>query len=190
MVTQVTNDVLGNNSVSTNNIANAAVTATKIANGAITGTAIASNSIDGTKIALGSDAQGDVMYYNGTDWARLPAGTSGYFLKTQGTNANPMWDQAAWAGTESAAANGYVTFPSGIKLEWGSSASIAANSNETVTFPSAYTTAVYSITVTATGTANNTTTGITAVNTVSTTGFTINNGDDDARVFYWQAIGK
>jgi len=51
----------------------------------ITGAKIAANTITGDKIALGSDAQGDVMYYNGTDWVRLGFGTSGYFLKTQGT---------------------------------------------------------------------------------------------------------
>lgn len=58
---------------------------------AVTGAKIAANTIDGTKIALGSDAQGDIMYYDGTDWARLAAGTSGYFLKTQGAGANPTW---------------------------------------------------------------------------------------------------
>ena len=57
-----------------------------------------SNCIDGTDIALGSDAQGDVTYYDGTDWARLPAGTSGQFLKTQGVSANPVWDTPAGSG--------------------------------------------------------------------------------------------
>ncbi len=36
-------------------------------------------------------AQGDVLYYNGTAWVRLGAGTSGQFLKTNGTGANPSW---------------------------------------------------------------------------------------------------
>jgi len=51
------------------------------------------------KMAQGSDlgslsgiTQGDVVYYNGTDWARLAAGTSGQFLKTNGSGANPVWD--------------------------------------------------------------------------------------------------
>ena len=57
----------------------------------VTGAKIAANTITGEKIALGSDAQGDIMYYDGTDWARLAAGTSGYFLKTQGAGANPVW---------------------------------------------------------------------------------------------------
>lgn len=36
-------------------------------------------------------AQGDVFYYNGTNIAKLAAGTSGHFLKTQGAGANPVW---------------------------------------------------------------------------------------------------
>ena len=31
------------------------------------------------------------MYYNGTNWVRLAAGTSGQLLKTQGSSANPVW---------------------------------------------------------------------------------------------------
>ena len=75
------------------------ITADVIADGAITGTQLANNSINGSKIALGSDAQGDVMYYNGTDWARLAAGTSGYFLKTQGAGANPAWAAAGFTSS-------------------------------------------------------------------------------------------
>lgn len=39
----------------------------------------------------GSPAQGAVMYFDGTKWTGLAAGTSGYFLKTQGAAANPIW---------------------------------------------------------------------------------------------------
>ena len=42
----------------------------EIENASIQGTDIASNAIDGTKIALGSDTQNDLMYYDGTNWAR------------------------------------------------------------------------------------------------------------------------
>ena len=52
---------------------------------------IIDNAVTGAKVAMGSDAQGDVLYYNGTDYARLGAGTSGHYLKTQGTGANPVW---------------------------------------------------------------------------------------------------
>ena len=42
-----------------------------------------------------STAQGDIFYHNGTKLARLPASTSGYLLKTQGTAANPTWTAGA-----------------------------------------------------------------------------------------------
>lgn len=38
--------------------------------------------------------QGDIVYYNGTNWVALPVGTSGYFLKTQGSGANPIWNNS------------------------------------------------------------------------------------------------
>ena len=62
-------------------------------------TTVADNSVTGANIALGSDAQGDVMYYNGTDWARLAAGTNGHFLKTHGGSANPVWASASAGNT-------------------------------------------------------------------------------------------
>jgi hypothetical protein len=46
--------------------------ATLASNGALS---IAANSIDGTHIQLGSDASGDVMYYNGTNYVRLGKGS-------------------------------------------------------------------------------------------------------------------
>lgn len=42
-----------------------------------------------------SYAQGDILYYDGTNLNRLPAGTSGHFLKTQGIGANPTWAAAS-----------------------------------------------------------------------------------------------
>ena len=55
---------------------------------------IADNSVTGAKIALGSDAAGDIMYYNGTDWARLAIGSAAQILKVNsGANA-PEWGSA------------------------------------------------------------------------------------------------
>jgi len=47
----------------------------------------------------GSEAQGDTLYYNGAAWVRLPAGTAGYTLQTQGASANPQWVLAAQTAT-------------------------------------------------------------------------------------------
>ena len=57
----------------------------------ITSAKIVGNAVTGAKIAMGSDAQGDVLFYGGTDYERLAAGTSGQFLKTQGAGADPIW---------------------------------------------------------------------------------------------------
>lgn len=43
-------------------------------------------------------AQGDIFYYNGTNIVKLAAGTNGYFLKTQGAGANPVWAAIAGGG--------------------------------------------------------------------------------------------
>jgi len=40
---------------------------------------------------IGSAAQGDILYRGASTWARLPAGVSGQFLRTNGAGANPSW---------------------------------------------------------------------------------------------------
>jgi hypothetical protein len=65
-------------------------------------TTIADNSVDGTDIALGSDASGDVMYYDGTNWVRLPKGTAGQVLEMNAGETAPEWDtdDTSAAGTD------------------------------------------------------------------------------------------
>ena len=52
---------------------------------------IGANQIDGTKIAMGSDARGDVLIYDGTNYIRLGA-DDGKFLRSNGTGSNPSWE--------------------------------------------------------------------------------------------------
>lgn len=40
---------------------------------------------------MASETQGDVLYFNGTNWARLPANTDGYYLQTHSSGQNPTW---------------------------------------------------------------------------------------------------
>lgn len=49
-------------------------------------------------VATASWAQGDVMYFNGTNLVRLPAGTSGQFLQTKGAGQNPVWASSSLTG--------------------------------------------------------------------------------------------
>ena len=62
-----------------------------IADGVVTAAKLAVNSVDGTKIAMGSDAAGDIMYHNGTDWIRLAKGTAGQTLKMNAGATAPEW---------------------------------------------------------------------------------------------------
>jgi len=43
---------------------------------------------------VGSAAQGDILYRGTSSWTRLPAGTSGQILQTNGAGANPTWVNA------------------------------------------------------------------------------------------------
>ena len=47
------------------------------------------NTVDGGNLAMGSDAAGDILYYNGTDYIRLAKGTDGQVLKL--ASGVPTW---------------------------------------------------------------------------------------------------
>ena len=49
-------------------------------------------------VAAMTEAQGDILYYNGAAWTRLGAGTSGQYLQTQGISANPQWATSSGSG--------------------------------------------------------------------------------------------
>ena len=59
--------------------------------------------------------QGDILYRDGSGDQRLGAGTSGYFLKTQGSGADPVW-AAVPAGVGGASG---VDFNDNVKARWG-----------------------------------------------------------------------
>jgi hypothetical protein len=50
------------------------------------------------QLTIASATFGDILYRDSTSWARLPAGTSGHFLKTQGAGAAPTWAAASGGG--------------------------------------------------------------------------------------------
>ncbi|MEE9361988.1 MAG: hypothetical protein V3U92_05260 [Cellulophaga sp.] len=53
--------------------------------------AIADNAVDGTDISLASEAEGDMTYFNGTDWVRLPKGTADQSLVMNTGATAPEW---------------------------------------------------------------------------------------------------
>jgi len=42
----------------------------------------------------GTPARGDIIYYDGSNYSLLNAGTSGYYLQTKGSGADPVWAAA------------------------------------------------------------------------------------------------
>lgn len=56
---------------------------------------VAYNSTGGKNITELTGTQGDVLYHNGTNWAKLGAGTAGQLLQTGGAGANPSWVSAS-----------------------------------------------------------------------------------------------
>lgn len=77
-----------------------------------------------TDLSIAGQAAGDILYFNGTNWVRLAAGTSGAVLQTQGAAA-PRWITPA--GEES---NGTTVDPT------STSASFQVIPEMTITFTS------------------------------------------------------
>ena len=102
----ITTDKLADDSVTVDKLANTAVTPghytaadlvidaqgriTAASNGHISNGEIQNNAITGNKIAMGSDANGDILFYNGTDYQRLPVGTAGQVLSINAFG-QPHW---------------------------------------------------------------------------------------------------
>ena len=64
-----------------------------------------------TDIAGISAVQGDIIYFNGTDWVRLGYGTVGYYLQTQGSGANPTWSSGNTTGVNETYGAGWNADP-------------------------------------------------------------------------------
>ena len=81
----------------------------------------ADGTVSGTKIAMGSDAQGDVLYHNGSQYTRLPKGTAGQALVMNSGATAPEWGSAggpslgtdAVIRTNADQINENITIPSG-----------------------------------------------------------------------------
>ena len=69
-----------------------------VANSGVTTAKIADNAVTGAKIAMGSDAAGDILYYNGTDYIRLAKGTASQHLAINSGATAPEWVTAVGGG--------------------------------------------------------------------------------------------
>lgn len=61
-----------------------------------------------TDLTIASEAQGDILYRNATNWVRLAAGTAGYSLITAGAGANPAWGIPAISSASSIANGAFL----------------------------------------------------------------------------------
>lgn len=100
-------------------------------------TTIADNAVDGTDIALGSDTAGDIMYYNGTDWVRLPIGSAGQVLEVNAGATAPEWDTddtgGAGGGTVAVSEDGaFVVSADTVNFTSGIEATTSASGKATV----------------------------------------------------------
>lgn len=59
-----------------------------------------------TNLPAAPGTQGRILYDNGSAWVALATGTSGYYLKTQGAGANPIWAAVAGGGVYNWLING------------------------------------------------------------------------------------
>ena len=72
--------------------------------GTVGNASIAANAVDGTHIQLGSDAAGDIMYYNGTNYIRLAKGTASQILTVNSGATAPEWTTSSGATLQQATA--------------------------------------------------------------------------------------
>ena len=74
---------------------------------------IGDTNLAGIKLNIPSLAQGDILYVDSNlKLTRLPAGTSGYYLKTNGASANPEWASVSVSSDGWIAANETWTYSS------------------------------------------------------------------------------
>ena len=96
-----------------------------------------------SNLTITSATNGDILYYNGSVWTRLAAGTSGYVLTSQGTSTAPAYlspfslpsqtgnagkflttdgTNASWGGSNHGnqvfTSSGTFTVPTGISIIW------------------------------------------------------------------------
>ena len=100
----VTNSKLAANSITSDKIlldvivaedlANNSVSFAELQDGAVRTAKIQDGAVEGDKISMGGDTRGDIMYYDGSAYARLPKGTAGQVLKMDSNAVDPEWGAA------------------------------------------------------------------------------------------------
>lgn len=140
--------------------------------------------------SIGSgNAEIDIVGTNGILRNDDALGTSDTQGATQG-NIKAYVDNSSTAGFDPTSYSNEesVTLPNGLIMKWGTSGSISAGSQATITFGTAFPTACKNVQVTANNGNDNTSTGVISAQITDRTAMTIHNGKQ-AMTFFWNAIG-
>lgn len=91
-----------------------------------------------------TSVQGDVLYFDGTAWAILPAGTVGQFFRTSGTGANPTWATPVGVGTGDVVGPGSATDNALVRFDATTgkliqNSGVTVDDSNNVILPAAYT---------------------------------------------------
>jgi hypothetical protein len=78
------------------------------------------------------NTRGSVLVRSGSGWVALAPGTSGYFLQTQGSTADPLWASPAGAGTVTSISAGTGISTGGAPITAAGTVSLAAIANNSV----------------------------------------------------------
>jgi hypothetical protein len=177
-----------------NHVNNATVTAIANAdvasNAAIAFTKLAPITSQKVIGSIGSgNAEIDIVGTNGILKNDDALGTSDTQGATQG-NIKAYVDNSSTAGFNPTSYSNEesVTLPNGLIMKWGTSGSISAGSQATITFGTAFPTACKNVQVTANNGNDNTSTGVISAQITDRTAMTIHNGKQ-AMTFFWNAIG-
>lgn len=72
-----------------------AITTDKVDKDAITTDKVAKDAIDGTKIAIDTEAVGDLLVFDGTDWIKASIGDTGQTLRVSADTNKPAWEDSS-----------------------------------------------------------------------------------------------
>lgn len=171
-------------------IADTTIPGGKLENGAVDTTQIADDAVSLAKLAAGTDGELITWDANG-DPTALGVGTSGQVLATQGAGAVPVWSNLITSLTSANPGSITLTEPvtgTTLIVKFGKVASLGANSETTVTFATAFPTAIIGSWVSHVLNANDDQSSY--VKTESTTAILIRNENGSEVAVNWLALGN
>lgn len=115
-----------------------------------------------------------------------PASSASNFTVTIPASTGTLLTADSFTGSNvSSSANGYQKLPSGIIIQWGVTSSLGVNSSGSITFPTAFPTACYSVTTASAAGAGS----LQTMNVPSMSTSSFSYGLYGSGVFRWIAIG-